>query len=155
MQTSAKSTWEVVQKLSSDKQQSTLIHEFGNPLGIPCWAVLHWLSRGLCHARKCQLKEFCVEKGMIHDRPMDIRLRELGERRNGERKPVLIFVPGSNKHLALRKRVMCARNMGAHVRCSTQRTNSIKKTGWEISAKPRKYLCIWCIGYLSFMSVLG
>ncbi len=28
--------WKVVQKLSSDKQQSTLIHEFGNPLRIPC-----------------------------------------------------------------------------------------------------------------------
>jgi hypothetical protein len=30
------SAWEVVQKLSSYKQQSTLIQDFGNPLGIPC-----------------------------------------------------------------------------------------------------------------------
>ncbi len=35
-QSSVKSADEVVQKLSSDKQQSTLIHKFGNPLGIPC-----------------------------------------------------------------------------------------------------------------------
>jgi hypothetical protein len=31
-----KSAWEVVQKLSLDKQQSTFIHKFKNPLGIPC-----------------------------------------------------------------------------------------------------------------------
>jgi hypothetical protein len=36
MQTRAKSAWEIVQKLLSDKQQSTLIHKFGNPLAIPC-----------------------------------------------------------------------------------------------------------------------
>jgi hypothetical protein len=30
-----KNALEVVQKLLSDKQQSTLIHDFGNPLGIP------------------------------------------------------------------------------------------------------------------------
>ncbi len=35
-QTSTKSAWEVVQKLLSDKHQSTMIHNFGNPLGIPC-----------------------------------------------------------------------------------------------------------------------
>ncbi len=35
MRSSAKSAWEVIQKLSSDKQQSTFIHKFGNPLGIP------------------------------------------------------------------------------------------------------------------------
>ncbi len=34
-QSSAKSAWEVVQKLLSDKQQSTFIHKFGNSLGIP------------------------------------------------------------------------------------------------------------------------
>jgi hypothetical protein len=34
MQSSAKSTWEVVQKLLLDKQQSTFICKFGNPLGI-------------------------------------------------------------------------------------------------------------------------
>jgi hypothetical protein len=35
MQSSARNALEVVQKLSSDKQQSTLIHDFGNPSGIP------------------------------------------------------------------------------------------------------------------------
>jgi hypothetical protein len=54
---------------------------------------------------------------MICNRPMDICMRNLWkERRNGERMPVLILVPGSHEHLTLRKCVMCARNMGAHVR---------------------------------------
>ncbi len=50
-----------------------------------------------------------------------------GERRNGERKPVLTLVPGSHKRLASRKRIMCARNMGAHVRRGIQSTKGIKK----------------------------
>ncbi len=55
-----------------------------------------------------------------------------GERWNEERKPVLILVPGSHEHLASRKCIMYARNMGAHVRHSTRGTKGIKKTGWEI-----------------------
>ena len=43
--------------------------------------------------------------------------------------PVQILVPGSHEHLALRKRIMCARNMGAHVRRGTRRTKGIKK--WD------------------------
>jgi hypothetical protein len=48
-----------------------------------------------------------------------------GKRRNGIL--VLIFVPSSHKHLASRKRVMCAKNLGVHVRCGTRRTKGIKK----------------------------
>ena len=60
-------------------------------------------------------------KGMICDRPMDICMRNLWKvRRNGERMPVLFLVPGSHEHLTLRKRVMCARNMGAHVQRGVQ-----------------------------------
>jgi hypothetical protein len=55
-----------------------------------------------------------------------------GERQNGEGKSVLILVQCSHEHLALRKRIMCARNMGAHVQRGTQRTKVIKKMGWEI-----------------------
>ncbi len=36
MRTSAESAWGNVQKLSTDKQHSTFIQEFWNPLGIPC-----------------------------------------------------------------------------------------------------------------------
>jgi hypothetical protein len=54
---------------------------------------------------------------MIHDLPTDVRMRNLRkERRNGERMPVLILVPGSHEGLTSRKRVMCARNIGAHIR---------------------------------------
>jgi hypothetical protein len=41
--------------------------------------------------------------------------------------PAQILVPGSHERLALRKRIMCARNMGAHVRRGTQRTKGMRK----------------------------
>jgi hypothetical protein len=47
----------IVQKLPYDKQQSTFIHEFGNPLGIPypsCTALVWLTSR-----KKVELEEFC------------------------------------------------------------------------------------------------
>jgi hypothetical protein len=40
------------QKLLWDKQQSSFIHKFGNPLKIPYPSCIALLSRGLCHARK-------------------------------------------------------------------------------------------------------
>jgi hypothetical protein len=43
--------------------------------------------------------------------------------------PVLILVPGSHKHLALRKCFMCAQNMRAHVRRGTRRTKGMRK--WD------------------------
>jgi hypothetical protein len=69
------------------------------------------------------------KKGMIRDRPMEVPMRNLRkERRNGERMPVLILVPGSYECLTLRKRVMCARNMGAHVQQGIRSTKG-KRTG--------------------------
>jgi hypothetical protein len=66
-------------------------------------------------------------KGMIRNRPMDICMRNLWkERQNGERLPVLILVPGSHERLTSRKRVRCARNMGAHVRCGIRSTKGMK-----------------------------
>ncbi len=48
------------------------------PWGFLAWAVLHWLSIGLCHARKCQFKEFCMRrKGMFCKLPTDIRMKNL------------------------------------------------------------------------------
>jgi hypothetical protein len=41
--------------------------------------------------------------------------------------PVQNLVPGSHEHLALRKRIMCARNMGAHVRRGTWRSKGMRK----------------------------
>ncbi len=62
------------------------------------------------------------------------------KRRNGERMPVLILVPGSHKHLTLRKWVKCARNMGAHVRRSIQKMKGIR-TGWEIGVPRNQEGC--------------
>ncbi len=45
-------------KLSSDKQQSTFIHELEILWWFHAWAVL----RSLANARKCQLKDFCEKE---------------------------------------------------------------------------------------------
>jgi hypothetical protein len=51
---------------------------------------------------------------MIRVCPTDVCMRNLRkERRNRERMPVLIQVPGAHKRLTSRKRVMCARNIRA------------------------------------------
>ncbi len=71
--------WEVVQQLSSDKQQSTLFTSSEIPLGFLSRAVLHWLSGGLCHARKCQFEDLGEKKrydlqspnGCLHEKPSE------------------------------------------------------------------------------------
>jgi hypothetical protein len=76
-----------------------------------------------------------MRKGMIRDRSTDVSMRNLcKERRNGERMPVLILVPGSHERLTLRKRVMCSRNMGGHVRCGIRSTKGIRDKKLESPA---------------------
>ena len=78
---------------------------------------------------------------MIRDRSTDVCTRNLcKERQNGERKPVLNLVPGSHKHLTLRKRVMCSRNIGVHVQCGIQSTKG-KRTGLEIGVPCNQDRC--------------
>ncbi len=91
-------------------------------------AVLHWPSGGLCHARKCQFKDFMQEeKVWFAIAQQTFGWETFDERRNGEIKPVLILVPGSHEPLASRKCGMCARNMGTHVRRGIWSTKGIKK----------------------------
>ena len=52
--------------------------------------------------------------------------------------PVLTLVPGSHKHLALRKCVMCARNMGVHVRHGTRRTKDMRKWNEKLDSRAAK-----------------
>jgi hypothetical protein len=42
---------------------------------------------------------------------------------------LFLYLPGSHEHLALRKCIMCARNMGAHVQRGTRKTKGINK--WD------------------------
>jgi hypothetical protein len=139
MQSGAKSTWEVVQKLSSDKQQSTFIHEFGNPLGIPfpgCTTLTYWR---LMSRKKVLVREYYVRrKGMIHDCPMDIHMRNLWRMADRGNKSVLILVPGSHERLTLRKHVMCAKNMGVQVQCVIWSTKGIKKRDEKLDFRPAK-----------------
>jgi hypothetical protein len=49
--------------------------------------------------------------------------------------PVQILVPGSHECLASRKLIMCARNMGVHVRCGTLRNKGIKKQDEKLDSR--------------------
>ncbi len=103
------------------------------PWGFLAWAVLRWLSRGLCHSRKCQFKDIIWEKKVWFaiDQQM-FAWETFCKRWNMERKPVLILVPGSRKYLASRKRMMCVKNVGAHVQRRSLEYQRYEKTGQEI-----------------------
>jgi hypothetical protein len=79
----------------------------------------------------CEKKRYDLQLPSGHSKPS-------AKGRKGERKPVLILVPGSQEHLALRKHVMCARNMGAHVQCGTWRTKGIKKWDEKLDSRAAK-----------------
>jgi hypothetical protein len=53
--------------------------------------------------------------GRLHEKPSQ-RKAKWGENAG------TIFVPGTHEHLTSRKHVMCARNLGAHVRRSIRST---------------------------------
>jgi hypothetical protein len=80
MRSSAKSAWEVIQKLSSDKQQSTFFASLEIPWGFLSQAVLRWLSGGLCHTRKCQFGNFAWEKVWFCDCLTDVCMRNLRQK---------------------------------------------------------------------------
>ncbi len=75
----AKSAWEVIRQLFSDKQQSTLFTRLEIPWGFQSRAVMRWLSGGLCHARKCQFQDLDEKKrydsqssnGHLHEKPLE------------------------------------------------------------------------------------
>ncbi len=128
MWTSVKSAWEIFQKLSSSSNNQPLFMSLEIPWGLIAQTVLCWLSRGLCHARKCQFEDIMWgEKVWSAIAQRTFAWETFGKRRNGERKLILILVPGSHERLASRKCVMCARNMGAHVQGDTRRTKGMWK----------------------------
>jgi hypothetical protein len=73
-------------------------------------------------------------KGMIHNCPTDVRMRNLWQKTE-QKKMVLNIVSGSCERLALGKCVMSARNMGVHVQCSTSKSQRYEKTGREIDSR--------------------
>jgi hypothetical protein len=58
--------WRAPEKLSRSCHQTSnnqpLFTSLKIPWGFLSWAVLHWLSRGLCHARKCHFGNFVWEE---------------------------------------------------------------------------------------------
>ncbi len=115
-----KQVWRALGVLSRSCHQTSnnqpLFTSLEIPWGFLAWTVLHWLSRGLCHARKCQFKDIMwEEKVWFTIAQLMFAWETFGKRQNGERKPVLILVPGSCERLTSKKHIMCARNMGVHV----------------------------------------
>ncbi len=77
--------WRALVKSSRSCHQTSNNQPWFKTLIFPwwffAWAVLHWLSVGLCHARKWQFKEFSVRrKGMICNCPTDICMRNLWQK---------------------------------------------------------------------------
>jgi hypothetical protein len=130
-------------KLSKSFWQTNINQPWFTSLEIP-WgflarSVLCWLSRGLCHTRKCQLEDIMwEEKVWFTITQRTFAWETFGKRRKWERKLVVSLLPGSHECLALRERVMCARNMGSHMQHSTSESERYEKTGWEIG-----FLCSW------------
>ncbi len=87
-------------KLSSDKQQSTFIHELDILWWFHTWAVL----RSLANTRKCQLKDFC-EKERYESCSVQRTFTADAFRkvRKGENLPVVMLLLGSLKRLAFEK----------------------------------------------------
>ncbi len=109
------------------------------PLGFLSRAVLCWLSGGLCYARKCQFKNIIWEEKVWFTIAQRTTAWEtFGKRWNGERMLVLIHVPGSHEHLASGKRIMCASNMGVHVRRGTRRTKGMRKRDEKLDSRAAK-----------------
>ncbi len=88
------------------------------PWGFLAQAVLRWLSRGLCNAIKCQLKDIVWEEKVWLTFPKWMFAPEtFGKRQSVERKPVLSLVPGASKHLALKNsRILCPKHGGTCTR---------------------------------------
>ncbi len=87
-------------KLSSDKRQSTFIHELEIPRWFHTWAV----PRSLANARKCQLEDFCekerYESCSIQRTFTADAFRKV---RKGENVPVVLLLLGSHERLAFKK----------------------------------------------------
>ncbi len=77
-------------------------------------------------------------KGMIHDHPMDICMRNLRQKAERGKKTGTNSCTRSPERLALRKHVMCTRNMEVHVRRGTWRTKSIKKRDEKLDSHAAK-----------------
>ncbi len=91
-----------------------LIQEFETLWGFLARAALSWLSGGLCHMRKCQLKDIIWEKVWFAFAQQMFAPETFGERRKGERKLVVSLLPGSCKRHALRNPcVLCQKYGGA------------------------------------------
>ncbi len=103
------------------------------PWGFLAWAVLHRLSRGLCHARKCMFKEFCMRrKGMICDLPMDVCMRNLWRKAERGKKTGTNSCTRFPRASCFKKTChVCQKYWGA---CTTWYSENQRytKMGWEI-----------------------
>ncbi len=97
----ALSPWSVVwaRKLSSDKRQSTFIHEFEIPRWFHTWAV----PRSLANARKGQLEDFCEKERYESCSAQWTCIADAFRKvRKGENVPVVLLLLGYISILLLR-----------------------------------------------------
>ncbi len=107
--------------------------------GFLAQAVPRWLNGGLCPAKKYQSEDIMwEEKVWFTIAQWTFAWETFGKKRNGERKPVLILVPGFRERLPLRKRIMCAKNMGAHVQLGTRSTKGMRKWDKKLGSRAAK-----------------
>jgi hypothetical protein len=87
-------------KLSSDKRQSTFIHELDILWWFHTWAVL----RSLANPRKCQLEDFC-EKERYESCSVQrtFTADAFRRRRKREKSTVVMLLPDSHERLAFEK----------------------------------------------------
>ncbi len=118
-----------------------LIHEFGNPLGIPHPSVLRSIA-GLMSGKNMSVQGLLwVRKAWFVFAQWIFAWETFGERRKRENSPVLNLLAGSHQRLALRNPcILCQIYEGA---CTTYqlRLPKVQETAWKIGFQCSQKRC--------------
>ncbi len=109
-----------------------LIHKIGSPLRIPYPSGTALLSGAYVTQESWARGFLWVRKVWFVFAKWTFASETLGERRKGERSPVVSLLPGSPDCLALRNPHVLCQKHGLHVQRTTLECQRYKKTGQEI-----------------------
>ncbi len=96
------------------------------------------LAKAYVMQESVRLRTYYEKVGMFCVCPTDIRMRNLWQKLERGKKTSASLAPGSHEHLALRKHVMCARNMGAHVQHTTLEYQRYEKWNKKLDSRAAK-----------------